>query len=72
MELYDVMRTTSPCVNSPTILFPTRSSTGSSTTRDSRPAANRQGTHVTVVRDATVRQRLAELNVPARDVTSLS
>jgi nitroreductase len=51
-------------VSSPTIHFQIRSSTESSTNARFAPSGgNRQGTHVTVVRDATVRQRLGELNV---------
>jgi nitroreductase len=65
MELYDVMRTT----------FATREFTDDplpdpvlyriiDNARFAPSGGNRQGTHVTVVRDATVRQRLAALNVP--------
>jgi len=65
MELYDVMRTT----------FAVREFTGDSlpdpvlyrildNARFAPSGGNRQGAHVTVVRDATVRQRLGELAVP--------
>ena len=65
MELYDVMRTT----------FAVREFTDDplpdpvlyrilDNARFAPSGGNRQGTHVTVVRDATVRQRLGELNVP--------
>ena len=65
MELYDVMRTT----------FAMREFTDDplpdpvlyrivDNARFAPSGGNRQGTHVTVVRDATVRQRLAALNVP--------
>src|SRR5258708_3823673 len=65
MELYDVMRTT----------FAVREFTDDplpdpvlyriiDNARFAPSGGNRQGTHVTVVRDATVRQRLAALNVP--------
>ena len=65
MDLYDVMRTTSaareftddPLPNS--VLYRIIDSA-----RFAPSGGNRQGTHVTVVRDATVRQRLAALNVP--------
>jgi nitroreductase len=64
MELYDVMRTT----------FAVREFTDDplpdpvlyrilDNARFAPSGGNRQGTHVTVVRDATVRQRLGELNV---------
>jgi nitroreductase len=64
MELYDVMRTT----------FAVREFTDDplpdpvlskilDNARFAPSGGNRQGTHVTVVRDATVRQRLADLNV---------
>jgi nitroreductase len=65
MELYDVMRTT----------FAAREFTDDpvpdpvlyrilDNARFAPSGGNRQATHVTVVRDATVRQRLATLNVP--------
>ena len=65
MELYDVMRTT----------FAVREFTDDplpdpvlyrilDNARFAPSGGNRQGTHVTVVRDPTVRQRLGELNVP--------
>ena len=65
MELYDVMRTT----------FAVREFTDDplpdlvlyrilDNARFAPSGGNRQGTHVTVVRDATVRQRLAALTVP--------
>jgi nitroreductase len=65
MELYDVMRTT----------FAVREFTDEplpdpvlyrilDNARFAPSGGNRQGTHVTVVRDATVRQRLAELAIP--------
>jgi nitroreductase len=65
MENYDVMRTT----------FAAREFTGDplpdpvlyrilDNARFAPSGGNRQGTHVTVVRDATVRERLAALNVP--------
>jgi nitroreductase len=65
MELYDVMRTT----------FAVREFTDDpvpdpllyrilDNARFAPSGGNRQGTHVTVVRDATVRQRLADLAVP--------
>jgi nitroreductase len=65
VELYDVMRTT----------FAAREFTDDplpepvlyrilDNARFAPSGGNRQGTHVTVVRDATVRQRLAALNVP--------
>ena len=65
MELYDVMRTT----------FAVREFTDDplpdpvlyriiDNARFAPSGGNRQGTHVTVVRDATVRERLAALNVP--------
>jgi nitroreductase len=65
MELYDVMRTT----------FAVREFTDDplpdpvlyriiDNARFAPSGGNRQGTHVTVVRDAAVRQRLAALNVP--------
>jgi nitroreductase len=65
MELYDVMRTT----------FAVREFTDDplpdpvlyrilDNARFAPSGGNRQGTHVTVVRDATVCQRLAALNVP--------
>jgi nitroreductase len=65
MELYDVMRTT----------FAAREFTDDplpdpvlhriiDNARFAPSGGNRQGTHVTVVRDATVRQRLAELAIP--------
>ena len=65
MELYDVMRAT----------FAVREFTDDplpdpvlyriiDNARFAPSGGNRQGTHVTVVRDATVRQRLAALNVP--------
>jgi nitroreductase len=64
MELYDVMRTT----------FAVREFTDDplpdpvlyrilDNARFAPSGGNRQGTHLTVVRDATVRQRLGELNV---------
>jgi nitroreductase len=64
MELYDVMRTT----------FAVREFTDDplpdpvlyrilDNARYAPSGGNRQGTHVTVVRDATVRQRLGELNI---------
>ncbi|MDT5080176.1 MAG: hypothetical protein QOJ80_4813 [Mycobacterium sp.] len=65
MDLYDVMRTTSavreftddPLPDS--VLYRIID-----VARFAPSGGNRQGTHVTVVRDATVRQRLAALNVP--------
>jgi nitroreductase len=65
MELYDVMRTTfavreftdDPLVDS--VLYRILDNA-----RFAPSGGNRQGTHVTVVRDATVRQRLAALTVP--------
>jgi nitroreductase len=65
MELYDVMRTT----------FAVRDFTDEplpdpvlyrilDNARFAPSGGNRQGTHVTVVRDASMRQRLAALNVP--------
>jgi nitroreductase len=65
MDLNDVMRTTSavreftddPLPDS--VLYRIIDSA-----RFAPSGGNRQGTHVTVVRDATVRKRLAELNVP--------
>jgi nitroreductase len=65
MELYDVMRTT----------FAVREFTDEplpdpvlyriiDNARFAPSGGNRQGTHVTVVRDVTVRQRLAALNLP--------
>jgi len=65
MELYDVMRTT----------FAVREFTDDplpdpvlyrilDNARFAPSGGNRQGTHVTVVRDATVRERLGALNVP--------
>jgi nitroreductase len=65
MEIYDVMRTT----------FAAREFTDDplpdavlyrilDNARFAPSGGNRQGTHVTVVRDATVRQRLAALTVP--------
>jgi nitroreductase len=65
MELYDVMRTTfaareftdDPLLDS--VLYRIIDNA-----RFAPSGGNRQGTHVTVVRDATVRQRLAALTVP--------
>jgi nitroreductase len=65
MELYDVMRTTfavreftdDPLPDS--VLYRILDNA-----RFAPSGGNRQGTHVTVVRDATLRQRLAELNIP--------
>ena len=65
MELYDVMRTTfavreftdAPLVDS--VLYRILDNA-----RFAPSGGNRQGTHVTVVRDATVRQRRAALTVP--------
>lgn len=65
MELYEVMRTTfaareftdDPLPDS--ILYRIIDNA-----RFAPSGGNRQGTHVTVVRDATVRQRLATMNVP--------
>ena len=65
MELYDVMRTTfavreftdDPLVDS--VLYRILDNA-----RFAPSGGNRQGTHVTVVRDATVRQRRAALTVP--------
>jgi nitroreductase len=65
MELYDVMRTT----------FAVREFTDDplpdpvlyriiDNARFAPSGGNRQGTHITAVRDATVRQRLAELSLP--------
>jgi nitroreductase len=73
MELYDVMRTT----------FAMREFTDDplpdpvlyrilDNARFAPSGGNRQATHITVVRDATVRQRLAALNVQVRNATSLS
>ncbi|MBY0388895.1 MAG: nitroreductase family protein [Mycobacterium pseudokansasii] len=66
MELYDVMRTT----------FAAREFTADplpdevlsrifDTARFAPSGGNRQGAHITVVRDADVRRRLAELGIPA-------
>jgi nitroreductase len=65
MDLYDVMRTTAavreftddPLPDS--VLYRIIDSA-----RFAPSGGNRQGTHITVIRDATVRQRLAALNVP--------
>jgi nitroreductase len=65
MDLYDVMRTTSAVrefTDDPLpdpVLYRIIDNA-----RFAPSGGNRQGTHVTVVRDATVRQRLAALNVP--------
>jgi nitroreductase len=65
MDLYDVIRTTSAVrefTDDPLpdpILYRIIDNA-----RFAPSGGNRQGTHVTVVRDATVRQRLAALNVP--------
>jgi nitroreductase len=65
MDLYDVMRSTSAVrefTDDPLpdpILYRIIDNA-----RFAPSGGNRQGTHVTVVRDATVRQRLAALNVP--------
>jgi nitroreductase len=65
MELYDVMRTTFALrgfTNDPLpdpVLYRIIDNA-----RFAPSGGNRQGTHVTVVRDATARQRLAALNVP--------
>jgi nitroreductase len=73
MDLHDVMRTT----------FAVREFTDDplpdpvlyrivDNARFAPSGGNRQGTHVTVVRDATVRHRLAALNFPGANATSLS
>jgi nitroreductase len=65
MDLYDVMRTTSAVREFTDDPLP--DSVLHRIIENARFApsgGNRQGTHVTVVRDATVRQRLAALNVP--------
>jgi nitroreductase len=65
MDLYDVMRTTSAVREFTDDPLP--DSVLHRIIENARFApsgGNRQGTHITVVRDATVRQRLAALNVP--------
>ena len=65
MELYDVMRTTFAVREFADDPFPDLVLHRIlDNARFAPSGGNRQGTHVTVVRDATVRQRLAELAIP--------
>jgi nitroreductase len=68
MDLYDVMRTTSAVreFTDDPLPDPVLHRIIDSA-RFAPSGGNRQGTHVTVVRDATVRQQLAALNVPGAE-----